>query len=253
MTYDLPTHPQWIELIKRAVMHCPQEFKGEEELKYKRPQCFTYIQHITDLATVNNETSVKDSPYYFDRQKAISGRNTGDNEVSLPMVALYERTEQFDYVFKPGSSIMVSNARIVVADKMEVSAIGTSPYRHYSQIIEDTILISTKILAYLSNVKRYRYDLVGGEAGQEQWLNYDYANYLVETGKITSLEPLSDVEFSNKFKNKNKDILFRNVRMEGLGKYYGVVFDLDLPCWICLNDVNFTAFNDYEIDIFRGQ
>lgn len=252
MTYDLPTHPQWIELIKRAVMHCPQEFKGEEELKHKRAQSFTYIQHITDLASVNNETSVKDSPYYFDRQKAISGRKTGDNEISLPNVSLYERTEQFDFVFKPGSSIMVSNARIVVSDKMEPSAIGTNPYRHYSEIIEDSILISTKILAYLSRVKRYRYDVVGGASGEDQWLNSDYASYLVENGKVSNVQPLDDVEFSNKFKNKNKDILFRNIRMEGLGKYYGVVFDLDLPCWVCLSDVDFTSFNDYEIDIIRG-
>lgn len=252
MTYNLPTHPQWIEIIKRAVMHCPQEFKGGIELKSKRAQSFTYVEHITSLASVNNETSSKDSPYYFDRQKAISGRKTGDNEVSLPNVSLYERTEQFDYVFQPGSSIMVSNARIIVVDNIQVSATGTEGYRHYSEVIEDSILISTKILAYLNGVKRYRYDIVSGVVDQESWFNKDYCDYLVNSNKIQNAVELDSREFELRFRAKNKDILFRNIRMEGVGKYYGVVFDIDLPCWVCLGGVNFDTFSDYEVDIVRG-
>ena len=237
----LPEYKDYIRLLRESVIYAPVVKDREgKEIKCKRPSSFAYIERIEELSSPGKGAGHgKGKTYWFDRDKAVIENPNAQTETSTPIVAITERTFQFDEIFSENEKHTLSNAKIFILDVLnhKTCSSGYCKNRHPVEVFQDCSEIYVSIISYLKNVSCYEYDEM------YLWLNSDNYKWLVQNDKETEAGDLISLyeerreykaTYLQYLKMRNKDILGRTIQWEGSGGLYGLMVDLNLPMLPCL-------------------
>jgi hypothetical protein len=247
----LPKYADYLRLLREAVIYAPVIRSKDKEIVCKRPNSFAYIENIDQLMSPNVGISQgRGKDFFFDRKMANAKNPLAITEISYPMVAVSERTFQFDFVFDENTGHSLTNAKVFVLDTLKHKSCnaGYCDNRHPVELFQDCSDIYTTLLGYLYNVSYFYKDDFG------VWMNINHYEWLVENEKSAKNGMLfSEMkqhkgyksEFLKYLRMRNKDILGRNYSMEGQGALYGIMVDLNLPMDPCFDfDYNFREYPD---------
>lgn len=247
----LPTYSDYLRILREAVVYAPVIKSKNKEVVCKRPNSFAYVENIEQFMSPNLGTpNSRGKDFFFDRKMANAANPISFTEVSYPLVAISERTFQYDFIFDENVGHSLTNAKIFVLDTLnhKSCAAGYCNNRHPVELFNDCSDIYVSLLAYLYEVTYYYKD------DYFVWINRNYYRWLVENGKSTKdgilFSELQEnrgyhMELIKYLKLRNKDILGRNYSMEGEGALYGIMVDLNLPMNPCFDvDHNFREYPD---------
>lgn len=251
----LPEYKDYIRLIREAVVYAPVYFDREgNEIICKRPSSFAYIERIEELTSAGKGAGQgKGKDYWFDRKKAVIGNPNAQTETSTPIVAITERTFQFDEIFSEQENHTLSNAKIFILDVLDHKscASGYCKNRHPVEVFQDSSEIYVGIISYLKKVSCYEHE------GVYEWLNVDNYRWMVTEGMSNkSGVPYADfvqrqeykATFLKYLRMRNKDILGRTIQWEASGGLYGLMVDLNLPMMPCFDvDHNFIVYPETKV------
>jgi len=133
-------------------------------------------------------------------------------EVSYPLVAVSERTFQYDFIFDENVGHSLTNAKVFVLDTLNHKSCnaGYCNNRHPVELFQDCSDIYVSLLSYLYNVSYYAKD------DYFVWLNESYYNWMKTLGKSTKggilFSELKEnkgykAEYLKYLRLRNKDIL----------------------------------------------
>lgn len=247
----LPLYSDYLRLLREAVMYAPVIKSKDKEIVCKRPNSFAYVENIEQFMSPNlGSPTARGKDFFFDRKMANVKNPQEKTEVSYPLVAVSERTFQYDFIFDENIGHSLTNAKVFVLDTLKHKSCnaGYCDNRHPVELFQDCSDIYVSLLSYLFNVSYYAKD------DYYVWLNKSFYNWKVAEGKSTKGGILfSDLKENGGYKMeyikylrlRNKDILGRNYSMEGQGALYGIMVDLNLPMDPCFDvEHNFREYPD---------
>lgn len=251
----LPIYSEYLRIIRESVMYSHVfRDKKNKEIVCKRPNSFAYIENIEQLMSPNVGIGQgKDKYYFFDRKKSNMKNPSSMTEVSYPLVALSERTFQYDYIFNVNEGHSLMNAKVFILDLLNHKTCDSNycNNRHPVDVFQDCSSIYEGILSYLNGVSCYVYN------DSMIWVNKNHYLWLLSENKcdkngdkysLYTESKVNQIAYLRYLRLRNKDILGRNITMEGQGALYGVMVDLNLPMYPCFNlDNNFREYEDSEI------
>lgn len=250
----LPTYSDYLRIMRESVIYAPVIMNKGKEIVCKRPNSFAYIENIEQLMSPNvGSSTARGKDFFFDRKMANAKNPLSVTEISYPLVAVSERTFQYDFIFDENQGHSLTNAKVFVLDVLnhKTCNAGYCNNRHPVELFQDCSEIYVSILSYLYDVSYYFKD------DYHVWINREYYKWLVENDKETKTGiPFSQLRenggyratYLNYLRMRNKDILGRNYTMEGQGALYGIMVDLNLPMTPCFEtEFNFRKYPETVI------